>query len=669
MVDNSSTETTPDRARFSRRGYLVAGGLSAGLVGGYVGLDRFLEQRSTDDSPPLGDPPVTGEDFLWLGGGLWHDVAIRENLFAFARRHDLAVILVVSDLSDGAADEAFETVLTAASEFDLDVWLNVGLLNAISASAFVTEDDTREEYLGRLREVVAAHGDLFDTGRVVLWQEAPVMGQWAEGGEWNQAAVGNLVEFGPQIFDAQKRAVESENDALEVGLFVHFPYIVDSKRPEVFESLARGLRQRNAMPDFGFVDFYRGWYEKDVGPQPANAAVRSLVSNVRAALDDRPVFYLGQSHTINPNHTPSKQAMRMNLRASLESGAAGLGWYIRGGYVPTESGFDPFVPNVDGAEVDGDSITTLTVARDRFLYPSLATLAAGDRFEADEAFDLWLVGDELGFYDHRLSLRTADGGWEYVGDVGGYADGEYPDGSAATDRATVFRGLDRDRFLDGGALDCRLETVEDGSGTDLQAAFVMPCDPDDYVSERDAARFARGDAPLEEFSLGQRTDRTPLVPGERRRVTIPITDAAGESLERLRHPDHADLIGRLASFEERESVDPAARFDCWMSGSGLAEPAALPSIVDGDGTERTPDDVGFVASTDSLAIWYGLERDRFLGEDGLEVADDAAAAVDAVYAMPYAGSTTFRAPTRAAALLDEQPDEAERFALEYTAPD
>ncbi|QLK27066.1 hypothetical protein HYG81_05515 [Natrinema zhouii] len=667
MVDNSPNETAFDRSRLSRRGYLAtAGVLGAGLAGGYVGLDRFRDQQSTGGESPPGDPPMSGEDFLWLNSGLWEDEAVRENLFAFARRHDLAVILVESNSSEDSLEETFRPALTTASEFNLDVWLNVGLLNDISVPAFVTDDDAREESLRRLREVVSMHGELFDTGRVILWQEAPVMGQWVEGGDWNEAAVDNLVEFGPEIFDAQKRAVEAVNDALEVGLFVHFPYIVDSKRPEVFDSLAQGLRRRNVMPDFSFVDFYRGWYEKDVGPEPTNAAVRSLISNARTALGDRPVFYLGQSHTINPNHTPSKQAMRMNLRASIEAGAAGLGWYIRSGYVPTESGFDPFVPNVNGAEVDGDSINTLTIARDRFLYPSMATLDAGDGFEADDAFDLWMIGNEFGFYDHRLSLRTTDGTWEYIGDFGGYADGDYPDGSEATHWATVFRALDRDRFLEGDSLECRIETADESSSADLRSASVMPCEPDSYVSEREAAALARGDAPLEEFSLGRTTEGTALVPNERRRVTIPVSETDGSSLERLRHPDHVQLIDRLASFEEREDVDPSARFDLWVSGSGLAESSAVPSILDRDGTARTLADVGFVASTDSLAICYGLERDRFLGEAGLELADDGNVSVETAYAMPYAGSATFHTPSYAAELLDEQPGEAKIFSLEYS---
>ena len=667
MVDDSTDETSTDERDLSRRGYLAAtGGIGAGLTAGYAGY-RYLEDGAADDAAPSDGPVENREDFLWLGGGLWRDEAIRENLFAFARRHDLAVVLVKSHSTEEALDENVRSPLAAAGEYDLDVWLNVGLLNDVSAETFVADADAREAHLERLREVARVHDDLFDGGRVVLWQEAPVMGEWAPGGEWTEAAVENLLEHGPAIFDAQKRAVESAADGLEVGLFVHFPYIVDSKRPGVFRSLAERLRRRNAVPDFAFGDFYRGWYEKDVGPEPADAAVRSLVSNARAALEDRPMFYLGQCHTINPNHTPSKQAMRMNLRASIEAGASGVGWYVGSGYEPTESGFDPFVPNVAGAEIRSEPVNTLTIARDRFLYPWLATLES-DGFAAGEAFDLWLLGNGFGFHDHRLSVRTVGGDWEYVGDFGGYADGDYPDGSAATDRATVFRALDRDRLLDGGELECRVETSASSSGADLRGAFAMPCDPAAYVSEREAAEMARGDAPLEEFALGRTTESTALPPGETRRLSIPVGDEGASSLRRLRRPEYAERVETLAAFEERADVDPDAYFDLWLTGTGLAEPSALPSIVDREGTERAPAEVGLVASIDAAAVCHGLERDRFLG-DGLKLADDGEGSVEAAYAMPYAGSAVFRTPARVAELLDGQPDEARTFSLEHETPE
>ncbi|MFC7231546.1 hypothetical protein ACFQMM_09270 [Saliphagus sp. GCM10025308] len=76
-------------SRLSRRGSLaLAAGLGLGAIGG-LAHHRF-------DSPPVADTSESRQDFLWLSGGLWEGETIRENLFAFAQRHDLAVVLVVS---------------------------------------------------------------------------------------------------------------------------------------------------------------------------------------------------------------------------------------------------------------------------------------------------------------------------------------------------------------------------------------------------------------------------------------------------------------------------------------------------------------------------------------------------------------------------------------------
>jgi hypothetical protein len=361
--------------------------------------------------------------------------------------------------------------------------------------------------------------------------------------------------------------------------------------------------------------------------------------------------------------------MLSNLRASLAAGASGLGWYVRGGYVPTRRGFDPFAPNVPGADVSSETVNTFTVARDRFLFPWLATLATGTGFDPDEAFDLWLVGDRFGFRDHRLSLRTREGQWAYVGDVGGYADGDVPEGSPVTDRATVFRGLDRSRFLADGVLDCRLETAAGATETVLRGALAMPCDPGVYVTERAAARLVhesggRAASPAA-VSLGGTTDTVALIPGERRRLGIPVDADDGGSLARLRYPEYADVWGRLASVRELTDDDRGARFDLWLRGTRLGDPSALPSIRDRRGSTAALEQVGVVAASDEAALVSGLDRDRFLGEDGLHLGSDGGATVEAAFAMPAAGRAGFRPPAEAAAVLAAQPRAARRFSLDY----
>ncbi|WP_312911814.1 hypothetical protein [Natronosalvus caseinilyticus] len=655
MPEDSSRWSTVG-TRLSRRGSLaLAAGLGLGAIGG-LAHHRF-------DSPPVADASESRQDFLWLSGGQWPQKTVRENLFAFAQRHDLAVVLVVSP-SSGPDTEAFTAALESASEYGLEVWLNTGLLSEIPAEAFVNDEQARETHLEWLKSVVTAHGEFFDRGRVILWQEAPVIGQWVPGGEWTEEAVDNLLELGPEIFAAQKDAVESVTDELDVGLFVHFPYIIDSKRPEVFEELLQKMYARDIAPAFAFTDFYRGWFDKDVEPARANAALHSLVSNARDVLDDRPVFYLGQSHTVNPNHTPNKETLGMTIRTALSAGASGLGWYVRNGYVPTEAGFDPFVPNVPGAEPDGDAINTFTIARDRFQYAWAATLASRDGFDADEAFDLWVVGDSFGYADHRLAARTHNGAWTYLGDLGGYANGEYPDASAVTDRATCFHALDRDRFLEDGVLELQIETPADSEGTTVDAAVAVPFDPGAYVPAQEVAALvdrALGETAFEAASLGH-SESTRLAPGERRELSISITDVESDAptLDALRYPDFAEQLRELATLED-DGLDPAARFDLWLRGSGLTDSSSHPSLVDQEGTENTLSDVGVVTAASDAAICYGLSRERFLA-DGLTLAN--AEAVSEAYAMPYAGRAAFRLPSRAASLLDDQPGEAERFCLE-----
>jgi hypothetical protein len=622
------------------------------------------------------------DDFLWIGASLWTGQdRFLENVLAFARRRDLDVVFGQPPSNLPGVGDTVRPVLEMASEFGVDAWFNVGVFRDMTPGQFLDDPDRRERQLAGLREVADVFDDLFDGGRIVCWQEAPVMGRWADSGKWNEETVDNLLAHGPAVFEAQKAAIEEVNPALDVGLFVHFPYVVDGKRPEVFADLAAGLRERGAMPDFGFTDYYRGWYEKDVGPGRADAAVRSLVSNAREHLDGAAVYHLGQAHTIGPGHTPNRQTMRSNARVARQAGAAAVGWYMATTYNETIHGFDPFVPNAPDAEFEDDPVSTPTVARDRYRYAWDATLASRPDVDPDDRFDLWLHGDGLRFYDHRVSARTADGEWALLGDAGGYLDGDYP---YAGDRTTVFGALERDRFLGDGALDLRIETdrdTDDGGGATaaLVSVHAMPWDPVNFVAETDATDLLEGSGDdggqgeVAGHELGRATPGTDLQPGGSARVRVPVERADVASLAPLVHPEHADAVRRLAAAEEREPIDPDARFDCWVSGSGLAGAGSAPPLVDGAGERVAPADASVVsvASADAV-LFYGLERDRFLGGDFRVAAgassDDGGGGsrVDAVFAMPYAGSAVFRSPERAATLLAEQPEEARRFAAAWT---
>ncbi|MFC6730279.1 hypothetical protein ACFQDG_16630, partial [Natronoarchaeum mannanilyticum] len=338
-------EETERGSALDRRTYLA----------GVAGTSTLTGCQGWDDIPAeaqRGDEGGSDSDFVWLSGSLLADAPIRENLLAFAARRDLAAILAIPDPKASGAIENLREGLATADRFDVPAWLHAGVLTDVTADEFAASREARERNLKGIRRAVEAYGEFEAGGKLIPWQEAPVMGGWSDE-KWDDEAVDNLRTYGPAVFAAQRRAAREIDPEIDVGVFVHFPYVVDSKQPHVFARLLDDLHRQGTPPDFAFADYYRGWYEKDVGPEPANDAVRSLVSNAKTGLRGGDVYYMGQSHTINPGHTPSRQSLRMDHRAALDAGADGVDWYARTAYVPTEQGFDPLVPNPEGSAAAG----------------------------------------------------------------------------------------------------------------------------------------------------------------------------------------------------------------------------------------------------------------------------------------------------------------------------
>ncbi|MFB6165853.1 MAG: hypothetical protein ABEJ31_11900 [Haloarculaceae archaeon] len=662
LADGGTTgDGDRDGSTATRRQTLAAtGGALAVGAGGYAGWQVASHTAPRADQAGGSDPGDGNgnrEDFVWLGAGTWQDRRLRENLFAFAARHGLAVALGQPPASGPDVASVIEPVLADAQSFGVEPWFNVGVLRELTAGQFRRDDAARERHLAGLRAVAAAYRERFDGGRLILWQEAPVMGAWSPSGKWNQRTVERLRADGPAIFAAQQAAIEAENPALDVGIFPHFPYVVDSKQPEVFRELAGALRYRGATPDFAFTDFYRGWYEKDAGPEVADAAVRSLIGNARDALGGAPVFNIGQAHTINPGHTPSGESLRSNLRAARTAGAAGIGWYLSSSATPTTRGFDPFVPNAADAEYAEDLVTTATVARDRYLRAWMPTLAAQSRVDPADRFDLWLRADALAFYAHRVRARTADGEWALLGDAGGYVDWEYPHAGVPT---AVFRALPRERFLADGTLTLRIDTRNDADPATLRDVVAMPWDPAAFLTEREADSLLARERALDPFALGRASPDARLTPGASTRVRLAVADGT-RSLAPLAWPAHADVVERLRRAERRDGFDPGGRFDLWLAGADLADAAPTVRGPDGGRLDPAAESVASVTA-DGAAVYYGLDRERHL-PDALQVVDAGGARVDALAAMPYATAACVRSPAAAAALLAEQPDEINVFAL------
>ena len=636
--------------RVSRRDWLRVGG---SVVGG-TALGIGDATSSDALAAPFRQDGADREDFIWLSG-VSSDERIRDNHLAFADRHDLSVILVVTNLEAANVVDVFRRNLAAAADRGVDVWLNVGILKALTSAEFASDAEARERHLARLGRIVELYHDGVGDGRIVLWQEAPVSGRWAEGGKWTAESVENLLEYGPEVFEAQRRVIKEISDDIDVGIFVHFPYIVDSKNPETYERLTAAIGERDADPDFAMVDFYRGWYEKDAGPEAANDAIRSLIANAREGVPGETVFYMGQAHTINPNHTPSRAAMRIDLRTALDADPTGIGWYSRNNYKRTEEGFDPFVPNVAAPEVfdDREEVSTYTVARDRYLFAWRGALGTRPGYGPEDRFDLWLGTGDVGFHDHRLWLRTTGGDWEHVGDFGGYLDGDYPyDGDP---HVSIFHALDRERFLDG---DLELRIASEGEAT-LRTVAVRPFDPGAHVTEREAASASPVPTPAG-FELAGTAPDVELSPGEERTLTVPgrtvgsalPTGAVGDS-------EHREVLDALPS-----ATDPdyavLDRFDLWVVG---ADAGTLDGVAIGE--RDATDGAAAVSRSDGAAVWYGLPR-SVLDGSGLARAEPLGGDdIDALYAMPHAGRDAATPPRRARALVEDDPAGAETFSLDH----
>ncbi|EMA42709.1 hypothetical protein [Halococcus saccharolyticus] len=637
------------------------------------------ESQETGSDTRRGETTTTDaetgySDFVWAEQKIWKDERVRENLFAFAGRHDLAVVIAKAD-ADADDLAALEKPLAAAARHGTEAWLNVGVLKQLTPGEFVGDGAKRRRHLDGLEAVVRRYREFFPTGRIVLWQEAPVGGRWNEDGTWNDRAVANLERLGPRIFAAQKRRIENVAPNVDVGIFVHFPYIVDGKQPGTFETLTTDLKSRGALPDFTFTDFYRGWYAKDVGPGPANAAVRSLVTNARELTDDRPVSYLGEAHTINPQYTPSRQAIWMDLRAALGAGAEGVGWYARTAYKATKHGFDPFVPNVGPAARDGPCASTLTFARDRYQYAYAALRAKRDtsaESSASDRFDLWLVGSGFDFYEHRLSLRTRAGEWQFVGNFDGYVDGDYPYDDSS-ERTSIFRGLSREHFDRDGSLEVAVDTAPDSDGARLDAVLAMPEDVSTYLAEPAATELYGSRSDVHEFSVGHERANTRLAAGDSRQFDVKLGEPQRPPDE-LVFPDHRTQRERLGRLESRDGFDPDDHFDLWVSTEkttgGGNEPGGIEGldVVGDDGRQPLSEASTAVSTVEGGAVWYGIDRNNLAHRDGsasIEIAGDARGLVTGAYAMAYAGTVAFRPAAEAMELLETDRASARTFAIAH----
>lgn len=653
------------------RRHFLREGTAAALTGASISWSSCVSWNDSGNSNPgQNSPESPRSDFLWIHGRLLEDPRIRDNLFAFAGRHDLSVILRVRmPGEDRTASDILREPLSAAREFGVTTWLAAGVLQHFTATEFVRDSEKRRTHRRRLSALVRTYDELSDGGRVILWEEAPIGGRWTPDGEWSDDAIRNLEEYGAEIFAAQRQTVKDVDSDLETGIFVHFTYIVDSKSPRTFANMMTELRNRDALPDFSFVDFYRGNYEKDIGPTETDRTVRSLITNAKDHTGDRDVYYLASPHTIKPNYTVSKQSIRMDLRAALAAAVDGVGWYVTSKYRRTEQGFDAFVPNTAPEDaITGDEFGSFTVARDRFLYAYASTLRTEPDYHPGAKFDVWLRGTDLGFHDHRVSIRTVDGDWTFLGDIAGYRDGEYPYSTADRDHVAIFHALDRDDLVDADGLELRFETDSGADISELTAAWLLPFDPGAYLAEHEATDIV-GERQVSDFAFGEWSGPEDLEPGEQTRISIPAPrDSSTSSLVSLANPGNENVVRHLRERESDEQFDHASAFDLWILGSNL-EQEGRPTIdlqVTTDGGTQSVDRNSVTAGAiDGGIVFYGLSRDTFLdpiADESVEIRhESSSASVRAVYAMPYFGSENLKPPSEAVRLVEADPQGAGVF--------
>lgn len=592
---------------------------------------------------------------VWIGGGGFNTEEFERNLLAFLERHDFSVVLTDYSIDPETAGEDVREQLELFHDRGIDVWLSAGIIpgreeirdwtESYTDRDLLEDDATMERFLDVHRRIAELYAEYFPAGKLILWHEEPTRSNWT--GDTRAERAQSMAEYGPPIFAEQKRAIEEVAPDLDVGIFPHWTVMPDREHTTVSncEALFAGMKEEGTLPDFTYVDAYRGYYEWAAGYEPTNEFLANIVSNIKTHSEGRPVYFLGEAHTINNNHTPSKQGILGNLHATLGEGVESAGWYIRSNYRHTsERSYDPFLPTTE--EVDEEQFNSFTGARDRLLWANLLLIEERADFQREKAFDLWICGHDFNFYEHTVSLRTADGDWEFIGDVSGYVDGDNRYSGGDRNRVCIFHALDRDRFLSDGELTAKVES--DGEAT-LESVYTMPYfDTGVYLTEPEAMTLVDDpDLNVDSYALGKADSSTALAAGTENTVTMPVSELGGDPTE-LVFAEQADMYAELA--ESESGWGTRERFDLWVYGQDLTDVSVDLQEENIDGyADRQPADV-FAGGKDAV-VYRDLDRERMSSHAGgeyLDVRVEGDGELLGVYAMPAGGARNFR-PDRAVA--------------------
>jgi hypothetical protein len=587
--------------------------------------------------------PDEVEPHIYASGTI-DDEPLRENVLAFAERHGFSL----AGLGSGdRARDAFQDAL----DHGVDVMINpsTGKVQDTTGEKLATDEDAMDDHLAALQDSIEVYAEYFPEGRAFLWHEAPLGGDWA--GDVMEEQAENMLEYGPDIFAAQKEAVKEVAPDVDVGIFIHHPFMPSeehTKRP-YFQEIMAELEEKpgDALPDFTYCDFYRGYDEWEGGYEATNDYLIDVLENAKAATGGRPMHYLGEAHAINNNYCPSKQAILGNLRAGLDADVDGYGWYNRGSLrVPHDRTYNPFLPNSGEVEGDFDSVRG---SRDRWKWAFLLLddTLAGAR-EA-ERFDLWVHGEDFQHYEHRLYLER-DGEWEFVGEFSGYLDGDNPYSGGGRESVAAFHALDR-AYLEGG-LDVRIETDADSDGATLKGLYAVPyAGAGHYRTEQEAADLV-ADGTAAAAALGHERGETTLSPGGTYTNSVAASGEATVGDTELAKP--IDDIDRLADLEAEGTFDATDYFDLWVYGDGVADAAVH---VDGEEiTDRA--DAGGSGTGEALVV-RGLSRDEqfsfHTAGDFLDLRVEAGdGTVRGAWVMPHHGTDNPKTPAEVAAIVERE---------------
>ncbi|MDX1674376.1 MAG: hypothetical protein R3314_06170 [Longimicrobiales bacterium] len=444
---------------------------------------------------PDGDAAQAGgpENFLWVFGRLYRDTVTYRNLLAFADRHDLSIVLAPASVSQGSEARAgIAHALEAARARGRPVLFNTGVFREQdgwpTGDVILSDPEWRAAYRDSIRSIAGVYLSRYPGGRVIAGHEDPLFSNWPH------RDADNYRRHGAAMFQLQRSAIREVDPSARVGIFVLPSYVL-----EMYEAFMPMLREAGALPDFSLVDKYRGYSDARVGIDSTNAATVHLLRQARRLTDGRPVYYLGQDHTINTGYTPSRRAIRDNIEAALAAGVEGIGWYIRTRYVPTEDvstldgAVEPFQPLT--GDVDTESYSTFTGDRDRFMFAYLATFEEQGTLAPEDRFDLWIHGADLDLHEARVSVRDTTGAWRFIGDLGTRVAGRHRYSTDGREGAVIFRALSRAELLGGGdgpeqatSLTVRIDAGNSEDGLDIHGVYAMPYSPTDrFITEGDAA--------------------------------------------------------------------------------------------------------------------------------------------------------------------------------------